>query len=163
MNFFGWTWSKIVDKTGNIITGKDETNDIFSLDVNIRSGTVSIIPAAPPQGSIPISDVVYDEINKQDDRFTVIPTGEQVFVQLLAAAGGWDNTGGSEIVLFYAPNGDTTGLILIDALITNGSSPITPVTFKVPDLGDGTRAILLRRDRLGGGSSKVKAKWSGYF
>jgi hypothetical protein len=73
-----------------------------------------------------------------------------------------DTVAGSKIELWYAPNGDTSGMTLIEAIYLNGASQYYDLNWTTVQ-GDGTKSILLRRSRLGGGAVEIFGKWEGYY
>jgi hypothetical protein len=52
---------------------------------------------------------------------------------------------------------------LIRAGYANGNNFEFNLDYKVPAVGDGTRAILRRRERLTGGTVEIAAFWDGYY
>ena len=140
---------------------KDATDAYYAkVDDSGNQYVITPTPAAP-EGTTAISDTQISYMSGEEDSFTVIPNGEDLTIQRFKAGCEID-TGGSKVELYYAPNGNTTGMILIEVLFLNGSSGFADLTYN-PPTGDGTAAIMLKRERLGGGSSEIFGKWEGYY
>lgn len=145
------------------ILGQDDAGNIREVSITAEGRLlVSQEPAPSPPGTTDISDIQFDSVTGTDDSFTVIPTSEQISIIRFKGGSTWDNTGGSIISVWEAPNGDTSGIVLIEAIIVNGNTSEFDVSF-TSQVGDGTAAILLRRDRGGGGAATIFGKWEGFY
>ncbi len=122
---------------------------------------VSTPPPTNPTGTTPIEDIQLSDENSTDNHFVVIPTGQAVTIQRFKAGGEGDNRGNA-VYLFYAPNGNTSGLVLIEVLYVDGSSRQIDLNY-TSAVGDGTKSILLRRKRLSSGMREIFGKWEGYY
>ena len=72
-----------------------------------------------------------------------------------------DTTAGNVIELWYDPNGDGTGMEIIDVIFCSGDGDQHDLSASY--LGDGTKAIRMRRRRFSGGSKEIFGRWEGYF
>lgn len=157
-------WVRLLDNSGNALAvqGRDD-NGVFR-DVAVNSARrllVSQEPSVPPPGETAITDTQFDSVATVDDSFIVVPSTKTVTITRLAAGAGIGN-GGSKVEIYEAPNGDATGIIFIAVLFIDASSDQVDLNFTT-SAGDGTRAILLRRERLGGGSTEIFGNWQGTF
>jgi len=155
-------WIRLLDNSGNalVIQGRDDNGVFRPVAVNAASRLlVSQEPSVPAPGESAISDTQFDSVATVDDNFVTIPTGKIVTIDRFSA-GAESGNGGSKVELFEAPNGDATGLIFISVLFIDASSDQNDLAYKTT-AGDGTRAILLRRERFGGGSVEIFGSWIG--
>lgn len=137
------------------------SSNLVKIDSSGNLYTVSPAPEAPA-GKTSVSDTQQSSVSGTTDHFYIIPTGEYLTIQRLKAGSEMDTVAGSKIEMYYAPNGNTTGMTLLEALYVNGSSDFYDLNY-ITSAGDGTKAILLRRERLGGGGCEIFAKWEGYY
>ncbi|HNR90701.1 MAG TPA: hypothetical protein PKM65_20360 [Spirochaetota bacterium] len=155
-----------VDAAGNLSAKtilRDATFDSRLAKVDASGNQLVILAApVPPTGKTAISNTQQGDMSGVQNSFTVIPNGYSVVIQRLKAGAEHESNGGSKVELWYAPNGNTTGMTLLEAIYINGSSNQFDLAYESP-IGNGTRAILLRRSRLIGGSVEVFAKWEGYY
>ena len=112
-----------------------------------------------PVGTTEIIQTEYSDSSGTQDSFYTITNGETLTLTRFSA-GAASSTEGSVIELYYAPNGNTTGLEIIDVIFAKGSSDQHDLLQEF--VGDGTRAILLRRERLDGGSRLMFGRWEGF-
>jgi hypothetical protein len=177
---------KLQDGNGNIVTSTI-VGSTRSLDVNISasadsgvwirdginasfkakvdgSGNLYMVTPTPeaPAGKTSIVDTKQGDVTGTSDSFTIIPSGFAITIQRLKAGSEVDTVAGSKVELHYAPNGTTVGTILIDAVYVNGDSDHSDLNY-ITEIGNGTKAILLRRQRLGGGAVEIFGKWEGYY
>jgi hypothetical protein len=78
--------------------------------------------------------------------FFTIPNNKKWIVSEIHGGSSVDPMG-CKVSLFYAPNGNDNSLTLIDCLFCNGDNQIKQISYQSP-LGDGTKSLLLRRERL---------------
>lgn len=116
-------------------------------------------PTAPPD-TTEVKTTEYGIVTSSDDNVYVIPNGETLFIQRFSA-GGEEETKGNSIELWYDPNGDGSAMTIIDVIFSNGQSDEHDLNSEF--VGDGTRAIRMRRQRLGGGSASIFGRWEGYY
>jgi hypothetical protein len=117
--------------------------------------------AAPPATSV-VNQGVTGDVATVTDVFYTIPNGEQLKIQRFAG-GGEQATGGSKVELYWAPNGNTTGIERIRVGYVNGNNFEFTLDWDAPALGNGTRAILIRRERFSGGAIELAGFWDGYY
>jgi hypothetical protein len=149
-------WIRLLDESGNRVTivGKDENNAFRSVAVTT---TGRLLTSSEPETAV-LSDTQFDSVANVSDSFTIIPNGESVVIKTLLA-GAESGNGGSKVELYEAPNGNTTGLIFIGVLFVDASNGQADLNYTT-EIGDGTRAILLRRERFGGGAVEIYASFS---
>lgn len=149
-------WIRLLDESGNRVTivGKDENNAFRSVAVTT---TGRLLTSSEPETAV-LSDTQFDSVSTVSDSFTTIPNGESVVIKTLLA-GAESGNGGSKVELYEAPNGDTTGLIFVGVLFVDASNGQADLNYTT-GTGDGTRAVLLRRERFGGGAVEIFASFS---
>jgi len=146
--------------TRTIIQDYYNLQNFASID---ETGRLHVSTAAPaPPDTTSISNTQKSNMTGTVDSFTIIPSGHYIQLTLFQAGSEYDSVAGSNAEIYYAPNGTTTGIELIAAIYVNGSSNQFDITYITPE-GDGTKSILLRRRRLGGGAKEIFAKWGGYY
>ena len=157
-------WIRLLDNSGAgiAIQGRDD-NGVFR-DVAVNSSRrllVSQEAVVPGPGETGISDVQFDSVATITDNFVQVPLGKVVNINSLAA-GSESGNGGSKVELYEAPNGDVTGIVFIAVLFVDASNGQVDLSYNTT-AGDGTRAILLRRERFGGGSVEIFGTWTGTY
>jgi hypothetical protein len=115
-----------------------------------------------PPGYTAVAQAYSGDVATETDNFYTIPTGEQLKIQRFAG-GGEQATGGSKVEMFYAPNGENSGTNLIRAGYVSGNNFEFSLDWDAPALGDGTRAILIKRFRFSGGAVELAGFWDGYY
>jgi hypothetical protein len=145
---------------GNVKIEGDVSGNVAEVT---SSGELKVVnpPPTPAAGETAIGDTQFSNMSGTQDNFTTIPSGKVVTISRLQA-GAEDANGGSKIELYEAPNGNTTGLILIAVLFVNASSAQADLNY-ITTAGDGTRAVLLRRERFSGGAAEIFSSWSGVY
>lgn len=129
---------------------------------NALTAPISVIavPTSVPADGTKVGTVKYDNVNGATDEVYTIPNNKTLIIQNLI--GGAEVTGqGSVVELWYDPNGNKNGMIIIDAVHTSGESMQHGLC--VSFVGNGTRRIVMRRRRLGGGSCEIFGRWEGYY
>lgn len=148
-----------------IVLGPQEVR-VVDLDGNIASvsvdGRLSVSTAPnPPTGATTVSQGYTGNVSGTDDQFYTIPVGEQLKIQRFAGGGEFKGDG-SKAELYWAPNGNVSGIVLIRVGYVNGSNFEFNLDYTAPAVGDGTAAILTRRRRLSGGTKEIAAFWDGF-
>lgn len=146
---------------GTVISGVDEDNVLrqVSVDRRGRLQTTITFPEAPPNTS-EINQTAYNSISADADTLYTITNGKTLNI-LTLSGGGEASTSGSAVELWDDPNGNLTGMSIIEAIfIAASSSNNGTVNFSV--VGNGTRRIVMRRKRLDGGTKLVFGRWTGY-
>jgi hypothetical protein len=144
------------------IKSPDGTPKVIANIINEITNPISIVlvPAVTPSGGTKVSTVVYNAISSDSDSIYTIPNGETLIIQSLT--GGCEfKSQGSSIELWYDPNGNGSGMTIIDVLHVNGTSDQHSIYASY--VGNGTRKIRLRRRAYGGGSREVFSRWEGYY
>jgi len=124
------------------------------------TGEVVIQNPGIPIGADQILITDYDNIATQVDNVYVITSGKTMYIQGLLGSAEWNNVGGAVVELWYDPNGTGVGMSLIAAGHCNGNTFSYPLADAY--LGDGTKAIRMRRITLGGGSLWIFGRIFGY-
>lgn len=142
---------------------RDGSNPLYKAKIDAAGNIYTVTPAPEtPVGKTSIDNTQQSDVTGSSDSFTIIPSGYAVTVQRFKAGSEVDTVAGSKVELYYAPNGNTTGIVLKEAIYCNGSSMFVDLNWLTP-IGDGTKSILLRRSRLGGGAIEIFGKWEGYY
>ena len=122
---------------------------------------VSTQPPPAPEGTIAVYEYEYGNVSNTHDNVYVIPNGETLKLTRLSGGAECDSDAGSSIELYYDPNGDGTGMTLIDLIFASGNSDQHDLDQEY--VGDGTKSIRLRRRRFSGGSKAIYGGWRGYY
>jgi hypothetical protein len=117
--------------------------------------------SAPPNNTA-VSNGYSGNVSTETNNFYTIPNGEQLKIQRFAG-GGEASTGGSKIELWWAPNGNTTDIELIRVGYVASNNFEFTLDWDAPALGNGTRAIMVRRERFDGGAIELAGFWDGYY
>lgn len=121
------------------------------------------ILTTPPAGKTLVVGNAYNAITATTDTYYVIPNGATLVINYLEG-GGVPSTQGSGVGLYYQPNGNATGEVMITVpIISNGVHYQKTIEWTCPSVGDGTRRIALRRIRYDSVSRFVSAEWRGYY
>ena len=153
------------DRTEFLANYAPTANGLEKQAVNISNtleNPVSIVqvPAVVPGGGTKVSQAKYDSVSSDNDDTYVIPNGETLVIQ--SFSGGCEfKSQGSAIELWYDPNGNGSGMTIIDVIHVNGSSEQHSIYAQYE--GNGTRKIRIRRRPYGGGSREVFGRWEGYY
>jgi len=148
--------------TVNEIKIKDgEGNNRFAkVDVSGRL-LVSQEAPTPPPSTTAVKITEYGAIAEIVDNIYIIPNTKTLYIQRLSASAEIDSTGGNAVELYYDPNGTGIDMIIIEVMFVGGNSYQKDLNdFFV---GNGIRAIRMRRRRLSGGSKNIFARWEGYY
>ena len=149
--------------TFQIVEGDIVVRDVNGNAATVTSGrlNVSTLPVTP-SGATVVSEAYTGNVSSVDDQFYTIPVGDELTIQQISG-GGEQKGDGSKVEIFWAPNGTTVGVTLIRVGYVNGSNFQFGLNYTAPLIGDGTAAILTRRQRLSGGSREIAAFWEGFL
>jgi len=156
-------WVHVVDLSGSALTfqGRDDFGFFHDIAVNpSRRMLVSQEPPTPPPATLAVVATEFSDMSGTVD--TIIPITDTKILTLQRFAGGAevDGPAGNVIELFDDPNGDLSVLNVIDVIFASGNSDQHDLN--APFIGDGTRRIILRRRRLGGGAREIFARVEGF-
>ncbi|MFQ5472598.1 MAG: hypothetical protein ACE5FA_06925 [Dehalococcoidia bacterium] len=124
---------------------------------------VSDVPATPPTGATAVSQQAVGDVSGSTDTIYVIPNAQTLTVStLLAGAESVEGKKASKVALYEDPNGDLSVLnyIGVPAYVANSNFA---QALNESFVGDGTRRIVLRRERLDGGTLEIAGYWSGWL
>ncbi len=153
----------LFDDTSSFIqlAGLDDTGCIKKVAVSsTRRLLVSQEPPSAPPETTPVIITEYGQVSGLDDIEWVIPDGETVTIQRLSA--GAEPAGGSNVELWYDPDGTKTNMQIIDVIFTDGQSDQHDLndTFT----GDGVAQIVMRRTGIGSSNARlIFGRWEGYY
>jgi len=147
--------------TQNTVLIKDGDGNSYFAKVDASGRLLVSSQTVAPVDTTPVSVTEYGDVSTTDDSFYIIPNGEVLTITKFIASAEVDSTSGNAIEFYYAPNGDTTGLVVINAIHASGNS--FQVDINAEYTGDGTKSILLRRRRLSGGAKEIFGRWEGYY
>jgi len=155
-------WLNILDLSGSRMTlvGRDEQGFLREVAVNQARRVLVSSEINNPDGSTPIVQTAFSDMSGTVDTLFTITNGTILTIQRLTAGAEVDATSGSVIELFEDPNGDLSVLNVIDVIFASGTT--SQLDIGEDFTGDGTRRILLRRRRIGGGSREIFARWQGF-
>jgi len=122
---------------------------------------VSQEPPTSPAETTAVKITEYSIVSNFHDNIYVIPTEETLTIQRIVAGGGKSAQGTAKVEIWYDPNGNGTNMEIIDVLYVDGISDFHDLYEQY--IGDGTKAIRLRREKIGGGSVEIFARWEGYY
>ena len=145
------------------ISGIDE-NGLVRKVVTTHTGRLLVSqepPSAPPE-TTSIKQTEYGLVSGSHDNVYVIPNGETFILQRFMAGSIEAAIGGSSVELWYDPDGDAgVNMEIIDVLFVNGTSDFHDLHEDY--IGDGTKRIIMRRNKIGGGSTTIFGRWEGYY
>jgi hypothetical protein len=146
-----------------VMGGKTDLNRYLDVGVTQdRRLKVAITPPELPTGKTSVNIAVQSSIGSPSDNVFIIPNGAQIILQRFGAGAG-DGNGGSKVELFYDPNGNENEMTLLRSAFVNASnSPDFNLSFTT-EVGNGTRAIRLRRTPILGSSREILGFWDGYY
>ena len=145
----------------NTVTIKDGEGNAYLAKVDASGRLLVSSQTVSPPDTTPVTNTYYSSMAGTIDSFYIIPNGETLIITKFSASGEVDVTAGNAVELYYAPNGNTTGIQIIDVIFTSGNADQHDLNESY--IGNGTRAILIRRRRLSGGSKNIFGRWEGYF
>jgi len=143
-----------------VIAGKDVT-DGFYRAVGLEGDRLRVVsppPAAPPGTSLSSASIDGTQTGATDFVF-VIPSGSTMTLQQLTG-GAANSVSGGKVELFFDPAGTGIGMSTIEKIFCNGIT--IAIVLGDEFVGNGTRAIRMRRTNLSGGALDMFARWRGY-
>ena len=141
---------------------RDAETSTYQAQVNSAGRIlVAIEPPVPPAGTTGVIQTEYDAVTGSMDNIYIIPNAQTLYIQRFAGGSEFDNANGSVDELWYDPLGTGVGMTIIATLFVNGIS--NQMDLNSSYVGNGTRAIRMRRRRFGGGSKLIFARWEGYY
>jgi hypothetical protein len=152
-------YTPIGSTTGTVIHIADHLTGYFAA-VNASGNLQVVTPApTPPVGTTAVSRTIGPsaEGGTTDDIYVITNTKVLTLQRL---SGGGASTKQGRIDIYYDPNGTGVGMTIIDVIYTFGASDQHDLSGTYT--GNGTRAIRLRRQNIGGGSTDMFARWEGY-
>lgn len=140
----------------------DYTNPAYRAIVDASGRLQVSLPAPlPPPGTTGVNITEYSGVAGTLDNVYVIPNGATLFIQRFSASAEVDTSGGNVVELWYDPNGTGVGMTVIDAVFVGGNAEQHDLA--ITYIGNGTRAIRMRRSRLSGGTKSIFGRWEGYY
>lgn len=142
----------------NIVDGELNVNKA-KVDASGNLRVASPTPSAPPSTTGVVRAIGPSGEAGTTDNVYVITNTKILTIQRLS--GGGDGVKAGRVDLYYDPAGTGVGMTIIDSIYTGGNSDQHDQSYVAT--GDGTRAIRLRRQNIGGGgSTNMFARWEGY-
>lgn len=130
----------------------------FTADGRLR---VAQEPPAAPPATTPVQVGGISAVGgTADDTIHVITSGKTLVVQNFNGGAALEGKG-SKVSLFDDPNGNGTGMTLVRVAYANGSSFSIDLSREFGP-GNGTRAVRVRRENMGGSSREVAGFFVGY-
>lgn len=130
-------------------------------------GNLFVISVTPtiPEGSVSASTRAVGNVTNGTpvDTRVIITTGKYLTIQI-AEAGAQVNfkaDQSSKVEYFWDPNGNGTGMQLIESVYSAGQTVQLNVNETLPLPGDGTRSLRMRRTSFGG-TNEIYGEWKGY-
>lgn len=150
--------TKLSDKT-QFVKITDGTNDAI---INESGQTlVTSPPPETPSGKVGVIQTEYDSVSVIDDNIYVIPNGETLKIQRFTGGAEIDSVAGSVVELYCDPLGTGIDMTIISLIFTSGTTQQVDLNEVI--IGDGIKAIRMRRRRLGGGGKEMFGSWEGYY
>ena len=154
----------LFDDTSSLkkVAGIDENGLIRTLALTpVGRLKISQEPPDAPVESTPVIETEYSGVATTHDNVYIIPSGETLIIQRFSAGAEVDSTAGNVVELWYDPLGTGVGMTIIDAIFCSGDGDQHDLREEY--LGDGTKAIRMRRKRFSGGSKEIFGRWEGYY
>jgi len=149
---------------GLLLYAKDASSDVARRVVSTSDGRLQVSTAvAPPPNTTQVKIQATGNVTGVDDNVYIIPTGETLRIQRFSGSAEIDDSGGQKIELYYDPNGNGSGMTLLRVAYVGGNVFEYALDYTAPAVGDGTRSIRMRRERLSGGAKEVAGFWDGYY
>ena len=139
----------------------DGDGQVFKAKVDATGRLLVSQQTINPPATTAVKQQAFGAVQGTDDIFYVIPNGETLNITKFTGSAEVEQTAGSAIELYYSPNGTTTGIQILAVIFASGGGDQQDLNEQF--VGNGTRAILLRRRRLSGGNKQIFGKWEGYF
>ncbi len=151
---------------GIVVLGKDSSGLAQAIPLG-SDGRVQVAtpPPVAPAGTTAVDSSAYGDVNANTTSETAYVITNTKTLKILRFQGGSDvSNDGSKVELYYQPNGNTTGQVLIAVGYTNGSNFQYDLAKEF--VGNGTRRILMRRvnpsPAIGGSTNNIFGRWEGY-
>lgn len=117
-------------------------------------------PPAPPSDTMAVDITVFGDVSGTHDTDYLIPNGENLNIQRFSA--GAQPAGGSDIELWYDPDGTKNNMEIIDVIFSDGHSDQHDLNCQ--KIGDGIKRIIMRRTGLGSSNARIVfGRWEGYY
>ena len=139
------------------------TDGINKISVT-ASGELKVATPTPatPSGRTVVLQSFRSDVSGTNTQTYIIPNGETLTLQYVQVGAEDNDSSASRIALYYAPNGTLDGNETILAnFYVNGTNATSFIDQDF--VGDGIKAIILERARLGGGTAEMFGKWQGYY
>lgn len=146
--------------TLSVLAGRDLVDGTFK-NVGVSSSRLLVSQeiSSIPVGSTAVGRTTDGLVSTfVDDVYTITNTKTLTIQRLFGGAQG--SISGGKVELFYDPLATGIGMTLIAKFFLNGSSSQIDLSDKF--VGDGIRAIRMRRTGLSGGSQEMFSRWIGY-
>lgn len=144
----------IVDKSDNSKVVKvDDSGNLYTI----------IVPPETPAGKTQVTRISLGLVGGStylDDEY-IIPSGETLVLQRFICSAEGDINKYSKALLYYAPSGSIDGTEEVLALSYLGDTFVTSLNEEY--LGNGTKKIIMRRERMDAGEREMFARWVGYY
>lgn len=122
---------------------------------------ISQEPPDAPAESTPVIITEFNNVSTTHDIPYDIPDGETLIIQRFSGGAEVDSTAGNVVELWYDPLGTGLGMTIIDVIFCSGDGDQHDLREEY--LGDGTKRIIMRRRRFGGGAKEIFGRWEGYY
>ena len=152
----------VVQQVGSSYTIRlagDEGINLAKVDSQGRLLITSPPPEAPP-GTTKISVTELDDVATTSDNVFVITNGSTLTINVLLAGCETDTSAGSVVKLFEDEDGTGSALTIIAACYCSSTNCSLDLNQDV--IGDGSRAIRMRRERFSGGAREIFGRWEGF-
>ena len=116
-------------------------------------------PAEAPADTTPVSVTEEGDVTGTDDNVYTITDGSTLTITSFIM-GCEDALSGSKVALYIDDDGTGTTLETVILGYCSGSNFSTDIQESA--VGDGSRAIRMRRERMGGGPGEIFGRWDGY-
>lgn len=108
----------------------------------------------------PVEHVGFNDVSTSSDTTFTITAGSTLTVSFFQLGCEIDTTAGSKVELYEDDDGTGSTLTLIAVGFCSGSNQEFTLSNKT--VGDGSRAIRMRRERMSGGAKEIFGRWSGF-
>lgn len=146
----------------SILTGKTTGPAPIYRNVLVDdNGSLNVVlqERTSPPGTTPVVRTASGSVTTFLDDIYTITSGNNLIIQNLKS-GCEASVAGSKVTLYEDPNGDLSVLNFIWGQYLSGTNSQSDLSKELS--GDGTRRIVMRRQRLDGGAKEILAEWNGY-
>lgn len=163
-------WKAGFEPLGDTTQNTNNRNDFetnFKASANKRLTNQSAMPVfirkEIPPGATKVRSTARSNMTGSSDTDYVIPNGQQLVITefQVASALAAGVVVSNRIELYFDPNGNGTGMILLLTLYTAASNHNLEINEMFT--GNGTRNVKIRRTALGTGAREVYAQWEGFL